>query len=340
MSEIINAIKSTLLLLTVETHNENQFKGYTPVYAFNTDDSSSVFVNHQEYIQDNNVLTVTGSGDAIIDLFLNGAKSVTCFDVNKSAKYFAKLKIASIKSGLNYEDFVRYFHGNHIGDEILTYETYQKLAHLLDKDTRKYWDSIYEFMQSNDIVLKNNNTKIIYEQYSSFLSFPCLNKTLNNPVSYATKANYEKAQKIIQTKTTNDITFIDTDILDLSNKLDNKIFNYIYLSNIMDFTSLFINSEDLLERLTYYKNFIRDILTKYLTKTGIITVSFISDFRSLSDDVFYSLEEYKEVFKESEDFFFESLYPYNKKDHIIFLANKNLANSLKQKQYQLLNDFF
>ena len=80
---------------------KTKFAGYTPVYSFNTEDSASVFHHFRDYIKGQKVLTVTGSGDAILDLLLYGAKKIVSFDVNKSTIFYSKLKIAFIKSGLD-----------------------------------------------------------------------------------------------------------------------------------------------------------------------------------------------------------------------------------------------
>ena len=48
--------------------------------------------------KDKSVLTVTSSGDHIINSILMGAKEVDAFDVNPLAKHYSELKIAAIKS--------------------------------------------------------------------------------------------------------------------------------------------------------------------------------------------------------------------------------------------------
>ena len=51
--------------LLYKGHEESElFEGYTRIYPFNTEDSSSVFRIQQDKIENQNVATITGSGDA------------------------------------------------------------------------------------------------------------------------------------------------------------------------------------------------------------------------------------------------------------------------------------
>ena len=108
---IDEALDAAKKLIYGSTSNPDLFSGYTRVYPFNTEDSSSVFRLQQNSIKDKDCLTVTGSGDAQLDLFLYGAKSVTCFDVNGMAKFYAILKFSFIKAGMSYQEYIEFFIG-------------------------------------------------------------------------------------------------------------------------------------------------------------------------------------------------------------------------------------
>ncbi|MDE5630645.1 MAG: hypothetical protein K2I70_03500 [Bacilli bacterium] len=109
--EIEEAIDAVKTLIYGKNQNSEMFAGYTRVYPFNTEDSSSVFRVQEDKIRSKDTLTVTGSGDALLDLFMNGASTVTCFDINGLAKFYALLKFSFVKTGMSYHEFEIFFLG-------------------------------------------------------------------------------------------------------------------------------------------------------------------------------------------------------------------------------------
>lgn len=307
----------------------HMFNGYTPIYPFNTEDISSVFKKRQNYIKNGHVLTVTGSGDALLDLFLNGADNVTCFDANGSAKYYTKLKFYAIKAGLSYEEYLEFFLGKN-DSSILNYDIYKKFSHTLDEDTKKYWDSIYEYLNTSGQKLNSNSHSLLYSIIDPFGTANC---TYKNPNSYCSEENYQLLQEILKTKSLDEnVRFIDAPLFELGSHLDNSKFDYIYLSNIMDFTSTFINGS-LPERLEKFREFIQVELSKNVSEDGTIDIAFLKENRAITSDVFYSPDEYVSFFKPDDGFFIHSLEPYNHDDHIIsfyswILKQKNDYNDI------------
>lgn len=52
------------------------------------------------------VITITGSGDHVLNMILQGSKDITTFDINIKTKYFTKLKIFLINH-LSYESYLK-----------------------------------------------------------------------------------------------------------------------------------------------------------------------------------------------------------------------------------------
>lgn len=314
--------ESKYLIFNNNSKKGHLFNGYTPVYPFNTEDISSVFNIRQEYIKDCDVMTVTGSGDSLIDLFLYGANNVTCFDTNKLAKYWAKLKFYAIKGGLTFEEFLEFFQGFNEGDQILNINIYRKFYEIMDSETRRYWNGIYKYLKaSGEKLVNNSHYSLTYSLIGYWGSSNC---SFDNPSSYCNKDNYVKVQEILQTKTIDDITFIDSPLFELDDKLGNKKFNYIYLSNIMDFTSTFINDNDLNNRLNIFKKYIKDKLSQHVATDGLIDLAYIKYFGIMNFNICVKLEQYQEVFGEDEGFKLEDLLPYNNIDHIMGFRCKGL----------------
>lgn len=335
-SELREAVSSAIKLINKDFGElDKQFEGYTPVYAFNTEDAVSVFNRYSKYITDQSVLCVTGSGDNILELLALGARKIVSFDINKHAKYYACLKLAFVKSGLSYEEFLRFFFGK-CGDTILDYETYKKIEDYIPNIAKSYWHQVFEYINASGIILKNNESNLIMTQYG-FLSFPSLNATIGNENSYANLKRYNELAQLIKDMDIDDkIEFIDSALFEIDKVLDEN-FSFMYLSNIMDFTSEFIDAEDLEDRLKIFKEYITNVLSNYSLDAGLILVGFISSAHSNVFDTFYRYWEYRSIFPESECYFLDDLYPHNTRDHVIIFCNKENLREIKKLMYDSID---
>lgn len=324
------AIKSLIMLITGESFKTlEQFNGYTPAYPFNTEDSSALFKVYEPYIKNQNVLTVTGSGDAVLDLILRGASKITCFDINKNAKYYAKLKLAAAKSKLPYEEFVSFFYNEEYGSEILNYETYLKIRHNLDENGRYVWDKVYTYLIDNGIKILNSKASLVYPAFDSLFHFPTVNSTIRNENSYISEKNYIVLLKVIDDIDLNNIIFVDSALFSLDEKVGSEKFSMAFFSNIMEFTSLFINENDLDSRLQIFADFISQTASKWINKNGVIIVSYLKKSRTISKDICLYDEDYLKMFREENDFYYLDLRPYNNRDTAIVFCNKKLGKELK-----------
>lgn len=313
--EVYRAVDGAKAILYNQNEKqENYFEGYTRIYPFNTEDSASVFKKRKENIDGKNVLTVTGSGDALLDLFLNGAENVTCFDCNGLAKYYAKLKFYAIKSGMSFEEYKEFFLGNQIGNYVLTKNIYDKFKDTIDdEDTRTFWDSLYSYEAQTNLHIANNYENLLTYRIIGLMMSES-NKTCGNPNSYFNEESYQKLQEILKCKSMENLEFKDVSLLELPNELEasKSTFDYMYLSNIIDFTSLYIFKAKVGDRLEVFRDFIFKELSKSLSNDGIIDAGYLAqDWRTETIDT-VELEDYKRIFEEIHGFCIESLMPYNR----------------------------
>ena len=108
MLEAEEAVKETMKYVNRSSKSlfYPKFGEYASVYIFTTESLSS-YIDKLK-VKNKDILTVTGSGDQLLNLALNGAKTVDNFDINKNAYYFVQLKLAALQS-LNYDEFLNFF---------------------------------------------------------------------------------------------------------------------------------------------------------------------------------------------------------------------------------------
>ena len=152
---------------TIKTLNKGrsfmhpEFSKNSAMYVFTTE-------NLGEYIKKlkangKKVLTVTGSGDQLINLALEGVRRVDNFDINQNAYFITQLKLAALKV-LSYEEYLNFFcisddeelqregliyFRKKIGlnENVLDFKTYLKVKPYLPEMCAFYWDLLYEEFQ-------------------------------------------------------------------------------------------------------------------------------------------------------------------------------------------------
>ena len=286
--------------LIVNKPNFYGFAGVSPLYSFNTEDSACVFHDNQSKIRDNDVLTVIGSGDAILDLFLYGAKKVIAFDTNILTIFFAELKFVAAKY-LSFDEFDKFF--NELDEKI-----YRKIENNLSNDCRIFWNELYNFSQVVDIPLKDYNSGGLFQTYISIFA---ANGTIFNDKGYYNERQYLKLQQILKDKSLEDVSLIHCDLFDLPNNFDLKNISYAYLSNIMDFL-VGIDKMDLnVSSLEEFKNYILGALLPSLKENADIDLSYLKSSWHMPGD----FEKYSSVYPEYDGFVIKPLS--NNRDYIL-----------------------
>lgn len=238
-------------------------------------------------LQDKNILTVTGSGDQMLNAYLMGAKNVTCFDINSLASYQARLKKEAV-CALEYEEFLTFFLSEF--GHIFDWQLYSKIAPRLDEDTRAFFDYLYQHYTGEEIV-----KRIYYPFYPDLKKMKQMN-------AYFQKEQYHHLSSILKEK---DFTFFLNDITTLNTRLEKKAYDIILLSNISDSID-HIYSKDCL------KNFKRLIhsLSKSLVPGGIIQVGYIYNKYYTDKKPLFSQKKSRENVFSAEEFAIRGIPSY------------------------------
>lgn len=186
----------------------------------------------------------TGSGtEQVFNLAYYGVKNIKVYDINPFVKYHFALKLAGLKE-LDDKEYMKYFHTG-FRHKKLNRKYYERLRPLLDKESLEFWDKAYElYIDYNPLLLFKNDeitkSEVLY----------------NNPY-------LKDKRKAIDLVEQANIDFQTRSILDL----DNEKFDYIFLSNVLDYvdelnmrSSSFAIDEDLFnERISLYLEKVKEL---------------------------------------------------------------------------------
>ena len=148
----INKQETEINLKSLDTEN---FSSISQIYSFTTENISGYF----KYIdfENKSILTVSGSGDHIINAIYCGAKNVVGFDINYLALIFTELKLVALEN-LEYEEFLNYFLINEKSDinknkNALNYEIYlNKLEKDLSHKAKECMKLLYKILIMMDML--------------------------------------------------------------------------------------------------------------------------------------------------------------------------------------------
>ncbi len=250
--------------------SKKKFIGFntdTFIYRF-TNESIELYKNY--LMNRKKVLSVTASGDQILNSILFGSKEIDSFDVSRFPKYYFELKKAAIET-LTRDEFIDFFVGKHLSSLVGFISCYKGLENdklkeyysgfnsNMDKDYKEFWDEIFDIYDINQVF------------YSSlFFSDDCHFQALN---PYLYDKNYEKLQKNIKNAK---VKHYIGDIRQISGML-NKEYDLVNLSNIINY----IDSDE-------YK----DILNNLSLSDDGIALSYIPVLEKYIKNYFYQ-EEYQ-----------------------------------------------
>ncbi len=276
--EILEQISKTLNFVRVKLYSlkYSKFNDACIMYSLTTE-NIAYYIQNLNLI-DKKILTVTSSGDHMLNMALKGCKDIDCFDINKNAYYMQKLKIAALKT-LSYEEFLEFFtdceecktviepisYQRKIGENPHTFdfEQYKNIRENLEKNPKFYWDTMYKTFLNDG--KKLSETVCI-----------CLNKKTAKKINLylQNENNYNELQeKIDEVK----VDYYNIDILKLY-KLNEK-YDMIFLSNIYRYLI-----EDLERKITpeQFNEYVEHDLQKILNTNGKIALFYQYKYKMLN----------------------------------------------------------
>ncbi len=200
-----------------------------PMYVYATE-MVSVYYSKLN-IDDKTILTISGSGDQVLNAYYYGAKKVLAFDINNRSAYIAQMKFAAVKT-LSYSEFLSFF-GDKYNNGSMDYKLYKKISPMIDRKARSLFDSLYKRnLYSGKGIITSEK---YFRQRGSFPLKPpgVVNAYLNS------SKNYSKLKHILETKK---LVFMQSDIINLNKKVHNsnyedKKFHLINISNVIIYLS-------------------------------------------------------------------------------------------------------
>lgn len=212
-------LKYEQLLLKKVNTEESEYTGFLTLEPTYTWSNENLFLYSKDDFTNKNILSVTASGDQIINVILNNGTKIDAFDINLYSRYFVALKIAMIKT-YSYETFWKLminFTSN--GNLEFNYKNsvIDEVSKFLTDDEYDFWKCYQsllnqEKIEANDILniyLNDNYKKNPYYNYNNYI---ILKKKISNA----------------------SINFIDSDIANL-NKVVDKKYDALFTSNIFDY---------------------------------------------------------------------------------------------------------
>ena len=187
------------------------------IYPFTNENINGYY--KQINLQNKDILSVTSSGDHLLNAIVYGAKNIDAFDINPLARYFVELKIAAIKS-LTREEFIDFFYSNsklYTPKSFLNKKTYDKVKKELYGMVRVFWDYI----------LSKYNPSTINRSRLFTVDFLDTDGLMEANI-YMQDCYYNYLKRIVKSKR---INYHNIDIKDIEEL--NKRFDIIILSNIL-----------------------------------------------------------------------------------------------------------
>lgn len=268
------------------------YERFIYIYPFTTENIKGYMSNLD--LKDKSILTVGSSADQVINSFLYGSKDITLFDINPFTKYYFELKKAGILL-LEFNSFYEFFSNNINSFNI---KTYSLLRNNLSKETKLFWDSLFNSYDSyffrDKLFSKDERTLktlVKYNPYMDEINYNILKTTIDslNPI------------------------FINSSLNEIKSKVVRK-YDYIFLSNISSYLNLYTK-----ENISKFINTIKD-LTNILNKSGSIYLAYIYDRikNKIDDDILTDISFMNYIFDNKiTESAFESISYKNGKDAVL-----------------------
>lgn len=238
------------------------FDTYQRVYP-STNENIKGYMSSLDFRQTKKVLTVLSSGDHVFNLVSMGVENIDTFDCNRMTELYALgLKQAAIKA-FGYQEYMA-FMNKIIYQPLSLEEVYQIIEDLLpymSLEYQKFWHEINEF--NYYVQLKEHSNISLFKILFLITSVKDMKKKNNYLIS---SSNYYRTKEALNNA---HITFTPSDVLALPDNFSGP-YDYIFLSNILDYVASIWTYEDL-------KKF-EDSLKPLLAPNGTIALDYLYNY--------------------------------------------------------------
>lgn len=253
-----------------------EFTSNCAMYVFTSE-------NLNEYIKKlkpagKDILTVTGSGDQLINLALSDGRRVDNFDINQNTYFMTQLKIAALKA-LDYDEFLNFFCScdhlemTHLGitpfqksvepnDLVFDFKTYLRIRPYLEDTSAFFWNLIYEDFQFDG--KKLSSSALFYDAPRR--------EAISNNEYLQSEENYNKARENINQV---EINFMECNLLDVHTLT--STYDIILFSNIYEYLTdewYSVISEEA------FVNYIKEQVSPRLNEDGVIAVAYQYNYKT------------------------------------------------------------
>ncbi len=281
---------------TIKLTNEGKsfmhmkFKEFCEMYAFTTENVRGYLSKLK--VKGKKVLSVTASGDHLINLALLGATEVHNFDINRNAYFMAELKIAALKV-LSYEAFLLFFTdskdriADYVGlvsvekrveenESVFDYKTYLRIREQLGEDSALYWDMLFEEYHFNGRELMKSGIVRGGDRVAAIYNNPYLQN----------EKSYNQAKERMNQVTRK---YFEMDVLELHKLTDT--YDLILLSNIYDYVT-----DEWIDGIKeeVFTTYVTEELSKKLNAGGKISIAYQYHYKEKDQAFHLSL---KNLFK-------------------------------------------
>lgn len=211
---------------------------FDSIYPFTTENISGYMSSLD--LSNKRVITVTGSGDHVINAIKAGSSEITTFDINPLSKNNLDLKLSGIKF-LSYEDFLDIF----LYDNLNIDKSFIRNSDM-PNDSRNFW--LEKLKDKSWLDLKKSS--LFNRKYFNPESKLWENMYLDEDSFYKVKKSLENAN----------ISFINCNLKDL--RLTEQ-FDYMFLSNISDYLKGIYGSDYLKQYYNLLQTFLKNVKEIY-----------------------------------------------------------------------------
>lgn len=279
--------KKSLIRFNDLVGTDTLFSKRAKVYLFSNEPLKEMFSDRKffddEDLSGKSVFSIMASGDFFLNACLLGCKDLTLVDINEYSFYYFEIKKAMIKK-YNYQKFIDMY--KNLTDIYYKFEEYSSF---IRNDIKKkikvkfslYGDEVFTFIRyvswSDSFQFNTNNMKRRIDFFS------------DHNLYLSSEDDYNKLRNILledNIKLNMSVSSLfDLDLLDM------KSYDYIYLSNVLDYCDVFQSYE-----------FLQKLKEKVLNEKGKIILVYRTDkYKYLLDKGFGNITMYKTSFNTSMD---------------------------------------